>query len=53
MPYVIRRTDQGGGWLAKPGSKHSYTTHKAGAQRFPSREAAQAQCCENETPEEL
>ena len=51
--WVIRRLDQGGGYLAKPGSAKSYVKGKAAARRFPSREAAQAECCENETPERL
>ena len=51
MQHVIHRTDQGGGYLAKPGSKHSYTKSLAIARKFDSFEAAEAECCpENETP---
>lgn len=46
--YVIKRTDQGGGYLAPAGSQHSHTHKLEKAQTFPTREAAQAQCCENE-----
>lgn len=37
-------------FLAAPGSDKSYTTNVLNARRFPSRAAAQAECCENETP---
>lgn len=54
MAYLIRRTDQGGGWLAPKGSAKSYTHNKAGARRFLSRESAEAERCpENEVIEEL
>ena len=52
MPtYIIKRTDQGGGYVNKPGSKRSYTKSKASARRFESYEAAKAACCPgNEVP---
>ena len=51
--YVIRRTDQGGGWLANPGSRHSYTHYLQNARRFPTLAAAQSECCPgNEVAEE-
>jgi hypothetical protein len=50
VTLVIKRTDQSGGYLARPGSQHSYTRKLEHAQTFPTREAAQAQCCENERP---
>lgn len=48
--YIIKRTDQGGGFLATPGSAHSYTHNLAYAQGFRTRDDALAQCCENEVP---
>lgn len=54
MGYVIRRTDQGGGWVAKPGGKHSYTNKLQDARVYPTREAAEAdRCPENEVIEPL
>lgn len=52
-PWIIRRTDQGGGYLAPPGSERSYTSNRYLARRFPNREAAAAECCGNETPVKL
>lgn len=53
MSYVIRRIDQGGGYVAPPGSPKSYTRSKAAARRYPTREAAEAdRCVENEVIEE-
>ena len=47
--YVIRRTDQGGGYVAPPGSHSSYTKKLERARIFPTKEAADAECCpENE-----
>ena len=47
--YVIRRTDQGGGYVAKPGSRSSYTKSLARAEKFPDRETAEGHSCpENE-----
>ena len=52
--YIIRRTDQGGGWMAPPGSLHSYTGDPLKAQRFASYDAAKAYCCpDNEVAENL
>ena len=49
MSYVIKRIDQGGGYLAPPGSRHSYTKSLANARAFSTREKAEAErCCENE-----
>jgi hypothetical protein len=54
MPYILRRTDQGGGWVAPPGSHKAYTKKRENARRFPTREAAEADCCvENEAIEEV
>lgn len=46
--YVLVRTDQGGGYVARPGSQHSYTRRLEEAQTFPSREVAERGKCENE-----
>lgn len=47
--YVIQRTDQGGGYLAFPGSHHAYTHRLQHARPFKNFEEAQAECCpENE-----
>lgn len=43
--YVIKRTDQGGGYVAQSGSKSSYTTSLELARKFPTREAAEAERC--------
>lgn len=49
--YVIQRTDQGGGFVAKEGSAASYTHNLQKARIFSTRERAQAQCCPgNEIP---
>ena len=54
MAFIIRRIDQGGGWLAPPGWHKSFTRNRAKARRFPTREAAQAETCpDNEIVEEL
>jgi hypothetical protein len=50
---VLRRTDQGGGYVAPAGSKKAYARTKAGARRFLSRDAALADACGNEIPERL
>lgn len=44
--YVLRRTDQGGGYVAPAGSKKSYTPMREKARRFPTKEAAEADRCE-------
>lgn len=47
--HVIQRAAQdGGGYVAKPGAAHSYTRSLAQAQKFSSRETAEAQACSNE-----
>ena len=52
--YVIRRTDQGGGYVSKPGSQLSYTRRLDRAQKYATREQAAANMCEgNETIEDL
>lgn len=43
--YVIQRTDQGGGFVTKEGSQHSYTRNILKARTFTSREAAAANIC--------
>lgn len=49
--YVIKRTDQGGGFVAKLGSADSYTSDLRRAWIFATREKALAQCCpDNEIP---
>lgn len=54
LSYILRRTDQDGGWVAMPGSKKSYTHNRSIALRFSSREAADRERCpRNEAIEEL
>ncbi len=48
MSYIIRRLDQGGGYVAPAGSVKSYTPDPMKARRFETKEAAQADACENE-----
>jgi len=49
--YIIKRTDQKGGYLNQPGSKNAYTQDITKARTFSTEEAAQAECCPmNETP---
>jgi hypothetical protein len=49
MNYVIKRTDQGGGYVAPPGSAKSYTRNLAKARKFTTREEADKnRCVENE-----
>ena len=45
MLYVIRRTDQGGGWVSQSGSKCSYTLALQTARVWQTREAAERQRC--------
>jgi len=45
MSYVIKRTDQGGGFLAKPGSEQTYSKFLQDARLFPTFAAAQAEAC--------
>lgn len=46
--YILRRVDQGGGYVALPGSRKSYTKDRAKARMWPSRSAAEAEACGNE-----
>ena len=53
MAYLLRRTDQGGGWVAPAGRHRSYTHNREKAYRYPTREAAERdRCVGNETIEE-
>ncbi len=45
MAYIIRRTDQGGGYVAPAGSASSYVSSPAQARRFRTLAAAQAERC--------
>lgn len=50
--YVIRRTNQGGGYVTNPGSLHSYTKNKLDAMKFATYTAADNhRCIENEVVE--
>ena len=54
MTYILRRTDQGGGYVAPSGSPSSYTRDPLRAKRYPTKEAAIADSCpENEVPVNL
>jgi hypothetical protein len=54
MSYVIRRTDQGGGYVSRPGSKSSYTPLLQRARTWPTRDAAEGhRCPENEVIESV
>lgn len=47
--YVLKRTDQGGGYVAPEGSLKAYTNKPGKARRFASfEEANRNRCCENE-----
>ena len=48
--YVVKKvgTRDRKRWLARAGSKHSYTASLMKARMFPSLEAARAECCGNE-----
>ena len=51
MAYLLRRTDQGGGFLAAPGSGASYTHDLRRARLFQTKEQAEAERCpDNEVP---
>jgi len=43
--YVIKRTDQGGGYLSEPGSKNAYTFSVNQVRLFPTKEAAELEKC--------
>ena len=49
--YVLRRTDQGGGYVAKPGSRTSYTSNVFRARTFSSEAEAIREKCDNEAVE--
>ena len=52
--YVLRRTDQGGGYVAPPGSSRSYVPDVAEARVFRTADEAEAErCVENEVIEEV
>lgn len=46
MKYIIQRDD--GAFVSPPGSERSYTAHLQFARTFPTREAAERECCANE-----
>jgi len=48
MTYVLRRHEDGK-YVAPPGSPKSYVTDLRKARRFPTRAAAEADACGNET----
>ena len=48
MPFVIRRLDQGGGYVAPAGSAKSYTYNPLKARRFETQAQAEADSCGNE-----
>jgi hypothetical protein len=45
MPFILRRTDQWRGFVAKPGSKKSYVPFAKHARQFATREEADANRC--------
>lgn len=45
MSYVLKRTDQGGGYVAPAGSEKSYTKLLSKARRFVTRQEAEAERC--------
>ena len=45
MTYVIKRTDQGGGYLSIPGNKSSYTRYLERAQIFRTKDHADSERC--------
>jgi hypothetical protein len=48
MAYLLKRTDQGGGYVQPAGSRRSYG-RKETARRFPTKEDAERErCTENE-----
>lgn len=48
MKYVIKRLDQGGGYVAPAGSKKSHTKDIMSARRFDTKEEAERDACGNE-----
>jgi len=54
MHFIIRRLDQGGGWVLPPGHHHSYTKDRTQAQRYRSYDIADRERCKgNEVVERL
>lgn len=54
MPFVIKRTDQGGGYVARPGLARSHTNRASEMRVFYSRlDAERERCVENEVVVEL
>jgi len=52
--YIIRRVDQGGGYVAKAGMKESYTFDIKKMRKFSTRAEAQKELCiENEVVEPI
>jgi hypothetical protein len=49
MAYIIRRNDQGGGYVAPIGSAHSYVRNPDHARQYGSEDAAKRDKCDNET----
>lgn len=45
MHYVIKRTDQGGGYYAGPGKKNTYVRSVRYAHMFTSKEEAELEVC--------
>ncbi len=43
--YVIERTDQGGGYVTRPGTQHSYSARLQDAKTWPTYEAAARERC--------
>jgi hypothetical protein len=43
--YVIKRTDQGEGYVTRPGSRSSYTSRLENARVFETREQAEGHRC--------
>jgi len=47
VTYILWRTDQDGGYVAQPGSKHSYTHDPLEARKYPSIDAAEFDRCKD------
>jgi hypothetical protein len=45
MSYIIKRTDQGGGYLAERGSKKSFTSSLLKARKFQTEKEADDERC--------
>lgn len=46
--YVIRRKEDGA-YVSQPGSRESYTRSLERARKWPSKAAAESECCGNES----